>query len=358
LSVNRKHIAMFQNYMRIIILAIVTVFFPVLVAAQEAETTVAPDAPALVEGITSRPETQTEVQVGAFILRLRNVSPRDASYDVDMWMWFRWSGSEIRPDLTFELANGIITNTPVSQVEEDMGMNYATMRVQATIFHDFDVRRFPMDDHQITIQIEDSQLDEASLIYVADVEATAIDPQVAVPGWDVIKQEPFVESHVYNTSYGLRSSDTNTATYSRMTIPIDLERTGFGTLFKSFWVSLLAVILGLLAFLVKSDDLDARFGMGVGSIFAASANAFILSDTLPQTNFITLAEQVNLIAVGIIFMSVFISIWSLRLRYVGRDDDSLRLDRNALIVFAAVYVILNLIVMNFDLSGAPPIEAT
>lgn len=346
---------MLHHLARILLIAMLSLLSPLMAGAQDA-TPEATDAPQLVEGITARPDTQTEVQVGAFILRLRNVSPRDASYDVDMWMWFRWSGSDIRPDLTFELANGIITNTPVSQLEEDMGMNYATMRVQATIFHDFDVRRFPMDDHQISIQIEDSQLDEASLIYVADVEATALDPQVMVPGWEVTKQDPFVQSHVYNTSYGLRGADSDTATYSRVTIPINLDRTGYGTLFKSFWVSLLAVILGLLAFLVKSDDLDARFGMGVGSIFAASANAFILSDTLPQTNFITLAEQVNLIAVGVIFLSVFISIWSLRLRYADRDEDSLRLDRNALIVFAVVYVVLNLIVMNFDLSGAPPQE--
>jgi hypothetical protein len=347
---------MLQHRVRLCIVAILCLLFPLFAAAQDTDATQNADAPQLVEGITERPTTQTEVQVGAFILRLRNVSPRDASFDVDMWMWFRWSGSDIRPDLTFELANGVITNTPVSQLEEDMGLNYATMRVQATIFHDFDVRRFPMDNHQITIQIEDSQLDERSLVYVADIEATALDPQVMVPGWAVSKQDPVVQSHVYNTSYGLRSSETDTATYSRVTIPINLDRTGYGTLFKSFWVSLLAVILGLLAFLVKSDDLDARFGMGVGSIFAASANAFILSDTLPQTNFITLAEQVNLIAVGVIFMSVFISIWSLRLRYADRDEDSLRLDRNALIIFAVVYVILNLIVLNFDLSGAPPQE--
>ncbi len=309
----------------------------------------------LVEGITARPTTQTEVQAGAFVLRLRNVSPREGSFDVDMWLWFRWSGSDVRPDLTFELANGVINSRTESQVEEDAGMNYATMRVQGTIFHDFDVRRYPMDDHVIRIQIEDANLDESGLIYVADTEATALDPSVMVPGWAVSLGDAAVTSHVYNTSYGLRNTDSPNAIYSRLSVPIYLERTSFSSLFKSFWVSFLAVILGLLAFLVKSDDLDARFGMGVGSIFAASANAFILSDTLPQTNFVTLAEQINLIAVGTIFLSVFISIWSLRLRYAGRDEDSVRLDFRALAVFAVVYIALNLIVLNFDLSGAPPL---
>ena len=91
--------------------------------------------------------------------------------------------------------------------------------------------------------------------------------------------------------------------------------------------------------------------MGVGSIFAASANAFVISDTLPQTTAVTLAEQINLIAVGVIFTSVFISIWSLRLRYVGRDDDSLRLDRIAMFTLGALYLTLNVLVMSVDLSG-------
>ena len=122
-------------------------------------------------------------------------------------------------------------------------------------------------------------------------------------------------------------------------------------MFKAFWISLLSVLLGLLAFLIKSDDLDARFGMGVGSIFAASANAFVIADSLPQTTAVTLAEQINLIAVGVIFTSVFISIWSLRLRYAGRDDDSLRLDRNAMFGLGALYLALNVLVMSVDLSG-------
>ncbi|MEO6301049.1 MAG: hypothetical protein ABIV25_07930, partial [Paracoccaceae bacterium] len=105
--------------------------------------------------------SHTDVAAGAYVLRLSNVSPRDGSFDVDMWVWFRWHGSEIRPDQTFELANGVITSRSDSQIEDDGGINYATVRVQATIFHDFDVRRFPLDNHIITIAIEDADLDNA-----------------------------------------------------------------------------------------------------------------------------------------------------------------------------------------------------
>ena len=315
--------------------------------AQTAEP--AADSGLMTDAVTL-PTDQTQVSVGLYVLRLSNVSPRDGTFDVDMWMWFRWLGTDVRPEQTFELANGVITSRTLSDVTIDGGMNYTTVRVQGTIFHEFDVRRFPLDDHVITIEIEDANFEDRLLTYVVD-EGIALDPSVEVAGWQVGLSAAAVAPHTYATTYGLRDSGTAASVYSRFTVPITLERTSYGPLFKAFWISLLAVVLGLLAFLIKSDDLDARFGMGVGSIFAASANAFVISDTLPQTTLVTLAEQINLIAVGVIFTTVFVSIWSLRLRYVDRDDDSLRLDRYAMIFLALLYLGLNVLVMTVDLSG-------
>ena len=315
----------------------------VTAAAQTTDTGLAADAVAL-------PTEQTVVSVGIYVLRLNKVSPRDGSFDVDMWLWFRWLGSDVRPEQSFEFANGVITDRTTSDITIDGGMNYTTVRVQGTIFHDFDVRRFPLDNHVINIEIEDANLEDRLLTYVVD-EGIALDPSVEVAGWQVGLEAANVVPHTYATTYGLRDSGTAASVYSRFDLPISLTRTSYGPLFKAFWISLLSVLLGLLAFLIKSDDLDARFGMGVGSIFAASANAFVIAGSLPETTKITLAEQINLIAVGVIFTSVFISIWSLRLRYAGRDDDSLALDRRAMFILGGLYLALNVLVMRVDLSG-------
>jgi hypothetical protein len=327
--------------MRAIFLSFLLALWPVYALAQT-DTGLVAEAGSIVT-------SHTEVQTGAYILRLSKVSPRDGSFDVDMWLWFRWKGADVRPDLTFELANGVITSRSESQVEDDGGINYATVRVQATIFHDFDVRRFPLDNHVIAINIEDAELNNTQLSYVVD-EGIALDPAVNVSGWKTTLMPTAVAPHLYNTNYGLRSAEAAGGTYSRFSMPIALERTSYGPLFKAFWISALAVLLGLLAFLIKADDLDARFGMGVGSIFAASANAFVISDALPPTTAVTLAEQINLIAVGVIFTSVFISIWSLRLRYADQEQASLTLDRTAMWALGALYLALNALVMIFDFS--------
>ena len=60
--------------------------------------------------IVSETTEPLQVAFGAYVLRISHVSPKEGSADVDMWVWFRWKNSDIRPDLTFEIANGVITS--------------------------------------------------------------------------------------------------------------------------------------------------------------------------------------------------------------------------------------------------------
>ena len=55
--------------------------------------------------------------------------------------------------------NGVITSRSENDVITDRGFNRTQARVQATIFHDFDVRRYPMDDHVVQLYLEDTELD-------------------------------------------------------------------------------------------------------------------------------------------------------------------------------------------------------
>lgn len=302
------------------------------------------DPAPLLEGVEAQVDTLTLVQVGIYVMRITEVSQHDGTFEVDAWTWFRWQGADVRPHEGFELVNGSIHEREVNDVIDDGGFNYAAVRIHATVFHAFDVREFPFDDHVLTIEFEDSNLEYANQRYVVD-QGIALDPAVSVEGWSVRLGRPHAEEHVYPTTYGYRALASTTSGYSRFIVPIELHRNGVTPLLKLFWVSYLAVILGLLAFRVRSNDLDARFGLGTGSIFAASANVFVVSEQLPSTTHLTLAEQVNLLAVGCIFVSVFLSIASLRLRYAGREEASEKLDRRALATLATLYVLANVFVM-------------
>lgn len=314
-------------------------------AAEGQEATETP--PALVEGAEAQTDTLTIVQVGLYVMRISEVSQHDGRWVLDAWVWFRWQGTEALPYETFEIVNGSIDMREPNDVIEDQGYNYSAVRIRATIFHVFDVERFPFDDHVLSIEIEDNNLEDANLQFVVD-EGIAIDPEVEVEGFQVRLLPARAERHTYPTVYGYRSLAATTSSYSRFTVPIELRRGDKAPLFKLFWVSYLAVILSLLALRVRPTDLDARFGLGTGSIFAASANAFVVNEQLPTTVDLTIAEQVNLLAVGCIFLSVFVSVASLRLCYRDRVELSEKLDKFALVVLATTYVVANLLVVKLQ----------
>ncbi len=301
--------------------------------------------------ISSVPEASERLQVafGTYVLRMSRVSPQEGSADVDLWVWFRWKNGDIRPDLSFEIINGVITSRGESEFLLDGDYKLASVRVQAQIFQDFDVNRYPLDNHTIHVKIEDALMENDELVFTAD-QGSAIDPDVKVAGWAVALQGVAIEPYFYKTNYGYRGGSAFSA-YSRIDIAITLYRQSYGTLFKSYWISGLAVILALMSLMLSATESSARFGMGLGAIFAASANAINIYSQLPPTTAITLAEQVNLIAVGIIFICVFVSLFSTKLMNAGQLSTSHRLDRIAMWVIGAIYIALNFVALSVDINA-------
>jgi hypothetical protein len=64
-----------------------------------------------------------------------------------------------------------------------------------------------------------------------------------------------------------------------------------------------------------------------------------------------LAEQINLFAVGVIFVALFQSIFSLRLRYRRHEDKSLKMNRAAMWTLGAIDIVLKNLALTFDFSG-------
>ena len=66
---------------------------------------------------------------------------------------------------------------------------------------------------------------------------------------------------------------------------------GRGAAIKLLSTVILATGVAFVSFMVKPSDLDARFGMGVGALFAVAASAFIVSASVPDSASLTVADQ-------------------------------------------------------------------
>lgn len=348
-----------RSRVRLAVLAVLALLACVPFAAQRAlaepKPVATPDIGAVVRASAAEaaaPAQVRKVSVGIYVNQVKSISMLDNEYVVDFWVWFRFKSDKDKPEAeqykpleNFEIIGGIIETRIADQMDDlGNGDTYAAVRIIARIKKYFDVTRFPLDDHTLSIELEDTKNEEHLTQFEADTVNSQVDPNVQTPGWNLVASRALVKKHTYTTNYGdSRLPPGKPTSYSRFMFEMDLQRPGLGYLFKLFWSIYLSVIIGFIALLIKPTDLDPRFGLGVGAIFAAAASSYVVNAALPPTNLLTLSDKVNMISVGFIFLSLFESISALRFYYQEKIQAAKWLDRICFWALMAGYALANYI---------------
>jgi hypothetical protein len=284
------------------------------------------------------PSGADEVYVGIYVNQVTELSLKENRFQADFWLWFRWQNDAIKPYQSFEIANGRISSKTEPSISKVKGANYAVTRVVATMTTFWDVSRYPLDDHDMPIVIEDGNSEEFKLLYVADVVGSNVDPDFRVPGWSVSKSAAHVNTTVKRSNYGdISLPSDNESRYSSFRFVVKLERRGAAYFVKHFSGLFIAVLIAFLAFFIRPTDVDPRFGLGVGALFAAVASEYVVTGALPDSGVLSLADKLHIVAFGFIFLSLVQSACSLQLFHDERMHQSNRIDRWARVLFPASY---------------------
>ena len=272
-----------------------------------------------------------EVIVGTYVNKVQDLSFRDNRYTVDFYVWFRWKATgalaDYKPLDSFELMNGRI-DAKSSVVEKKIGdISYASARVTATIAETWDLTNFPFDWHRVQVRLEDSTLTALDMTFVADTTNSRLGSEIEMAGWSASNFGSEVQRRLYRTNYGDISLPTDAQSeYSRYVISWDIDRVGWGAAIKLLSTVILATGVAFVSFMVKPSDLDARFGMGVGALFAVAASAFIVSASVPDSASLTVADKLHMVALAGIFLTLLISAYCLRLEVRGKEELAFRID--------------------------------
>ena len=283
-----------------------------------------------------------EVVIGTYVNKVQDLSFRENRFSVDFYIWFRWKAegalAEYKPLESFEIINGRIDNK-TSVVEKKIGdVNYASARITATISENWNLTNFPFDRHRTQLRIEDSLLTALDLKFVADKANSRLGDEIEMAGWKAGNFDSEVQPRMYLTNYGDISLPTNAQSeYSRYVIAWDIDRIGWGAAVKLLSTVILATGVAFVSFMVKPSDLDARFGMGVGALFAVAASAFVVSASVPDSASLTVADKMHMVALGFIFVTLLLSAFCLRLEVHEREELAFRIDHWCLAVLPLLF---------------------
>lgn len=284
-----------------------------------------------------------KVIVGTYLNKVQEVSFRDSRFAIDFYIWFRWKAEgelkDYKPLESMEIINGRV-DAKSSVVEKVIGgESYASARITATVFKTWGLDTFPFDHHQVRVHLEDSQYFAESLVFEPDRKNSRIGDELSLPGWRLTDFSLEVTPKTYNTNYGDTSMATDAqSTYSRLSFGMTMWRDGWGTAVKLLSTVVFATLVAFVAFGIKPSDVDPRFGLGVGALFAVAASAFVVASTQPDSGVLTVADEMHIIAMGFIFASVVQSAFCLKWDEAGLEERYRKVDFWSMILFPALFL--------------------
>ncbi len=303
------------------------------------------------------PDGANTVHVGLYLLRLPSLNIKENNFRADFYLWFRWNGarwrdSENTPAEGFELPDGVFTVKEKTGETENIGNGwlYECYRVQAVFSKFWNTTKYPFDTHEIRIEIEDQDMDERQLRYIVDLENTKINPDFSLMGWNIGPWKSYIESHDYKTNWG--AGQDQIFPYSRFVFSIRLERSSRFLILIKLYGLFLPVLIALATFWISPVNVDIRFGLCIGAIFAVIANHIVISGNLPENGQITLMDMLHLIGVVTIFAAIILSMIALRIceKNRFRQDDfdpnaSHLFDIVCFSVLLSLYAVQNMVII-------------
>jgi len=281
------------------------------------------------------------VRIGAYVISVYNLDFPGNRVNVDFYIWYNTLKDSLNLIDNFEIINAIEANKSHETNEKRGDEYYQNFRVNSVIKKNWDISNFPFDRQNIEIEIEDYDKDITKLAFIPDSASSKVDKDVTIGGWKITGYTIRTEDHVYETSYGdPQIAQGDYSSYSRVILNIAIERDGNGLFFKLFLGLFISVLISLLTFFIDPTDLDPRFGLSVGAIFAAIASQYVITSALPQNDSITLVDVLHDISFIFIFICIAGSVVALHLKKQGKIALHKKMDRWAFAVLGLSYISL------------------
>jgi hypothetical protein len=97
-----------------------------------------------------------------------------------------------------------------------------------------------------------------------------------------------------------------------------------------------------MCFFIHADSIESRFGLSVGSLFAAVGNKYIIDYILPETSTFTLVDSLHALTFIGILVTIILSVYSLTLAKNNHLKRANKLDKKAARIVLISYMVLNL----------------
>ena len=282
------------------------------------------------------------VKIGSYIISLHDINFRDKEYTARFWLWMLYDNPEFDFTNQVEVPNAKTMEKPDILVDTVKGMTWVLMKMKCIMKQSWEVSDYPFDDQELKLHVENTMFDAGSLIFKADTAGSKYDPKLTVDGWEITDFKVSTGINPYRTSFGDPRSQEQYSEYASFNINIKLERSAWGLFLKIFLGMYIAFFIAIISFIIQPHNVDPRFGLPVGGLFAAVGNKYIIDSILPENSSFTLVDSLHSITFLFIFFTISVSAVSLILINKGKAKEARRFDKIGAFAVVSLYFLINI----------------
>ena len=265
----------------------------------------------------ARPNAGPPIRVKVALL-LNSVDEYDVKtglYSADFFLSL--TSTEAMPGMNLQYPNGDVSNTEVIADKP----TFKLYRVRGKFKSPPDLRKYPFDQQQLKIFVEDDQHGVDQIRFVADRERAQLARGFRALGWSVSYVEARAFSHTYPDRF-----EGDDLYYGRYIFELGLTRYSTSAAFKVYVPAFVIVFISLLGMWVPAEEMEVRSNSGSPMLAGAVLFHFALMQELPATSYLTRADQIML-GVYLCLMLGMVSTWFMFLVEQEKVDMVFRIAR-------------------------------
>ncbi len=295
--------------------------------------------------VTEKSAAQKEhpdtVKTGIYVTSIHDIDFKQNEYAISFWLWLTYKNKAFDFVQNLEIPQAKNFTKSFSTIDTSGGQVYLLMKIQAVMKDNWHINNFPFDRQNLRLSIENSQFDSKDLIFKVDTLGKHFDPKFTLRGWGIDSFTVTSGIKAYETTFGDDSLTKPHVEYSSFKVKIGIDRSAGELFWKMFVGMYVAFLIAYVCFYIHADNIDSRFGLGVGALFAVIGNKYIIDSSLPDSTSLTLVDTLHGITLFFIFAVVTASTYALRLGKQGKIKKANRFDFVVAQVLLLIYIILN-----------------
>lgn len=293
------------------------------------------------------PSAPQVVEVGVWPTVIYNLDVHSNTYYMTAYVWFIWRG-DIDPSETVEFTNNVESwgltkaRTYPKPITLPDGRRYQCLRIEGRFFQPFSLRRFPLEQHMLSLTIEDNTYSSDRLVYRFDQRHSGLDSGLVIPGWTLQSWKGTEGTHHYGTNLGDETVGADTSDYGTICFEVRVTR----PVNYFLWKMLLPVVIILLAcwtaLLLHPSQLASRAAMTGTALLTTVFMQQGYTSNLPELNYLVLMDKIYVVVYLLIIVSLVQVVIQGALEKVHTKDDfrkAVLIDKVSVIVQAAAFAI-------------------